>query len=331
VPKPQGWEFGLSNAEMKMLSALPSKKDTCIFIGLPHSWPLALAQKPKHFVGFCVYEGTRIPKDWIRIMGRKEVEQVWVPSEHTRSAVFNAVTNERYSFIKEKVRVVPHGVDHSIFQPQSKTCDEFVFCANKGWRRGIFDRGGLQFVFLAFSQEFAAEEKVLLRVKINPCYAPHLDWNEEIKKLGVKEVENIQVCADSWPKSQLARAYAGDCFVSPTMGEAFGLPGLEAHACGLPTIQTAFGGQLDYMSESSDWMLGYDLVPAPFEANSLDQMYEGDFWAKPRIDLLRQAMREAFEKPEICKKKAQAALESAKGWSWRNSAKKGLKYLEELR
>ena len=55
-----------------------------------------------------------------------------------------------------------------------------------------------------------------------------------------------------------------DVLLNPAMGEGFGLPILEAHACGVPAIVTDFTA----MSEvcGAGWKVGYDRVRTPLRA-----------------------------------------------------------------
>ena len=55
------------------------------------------------------------------------------------------------------------------FYPDKKEeNDKLIFIANKGWSQGIHDRGGMQWLIKAFSEEFTKDDNVELRLKINP-------------------------------------------------------------------------------------------------------------------------------------------------------------------
>jgi glycosyltransferase involved in cell wall biosynthesis len=100
---------------------------------------------------------------------------------------------------------------------------------------------------------------------------------------------------------------ASDAFVLATHGEGWGLPLLEAMACGLPTVATAWGGHTDFMAESRGFLVGIEdnLLPAPPQDFGF-----GFNWARPRHDLLRQALRLASEQDNGTKEVA------LRGWAW---------------
>ena len=75
--------------------------------------------------------------------------------------------------------------------------------------------------------------------------------------------------------------YSSNAFVLPTRGEGWGLPCVEAMACGLPPIVTNFSGPTHYMSPERGWpVLVHDTLNA-------------DGTAEPRGDSLQRAMAEA--------------------------------------
>jgi len=155
------------------------------------------------------------------------------------------------------------------------------------------------------------------------------DWNlhKELEKIGITKInKNVKFNTEILQYKQLYKLYnAGDCFLFPTMGEAFGLTAIEAMSCGLPIIYTDFGGQLDFVPEAN-WNIPYKLVPA-----NDGPMYEDVKWAKPDIEQLRLDMREAFNDKIVCDKVGLINREFVvKNFTWVHAASKALKFIEEL-
>ncbi|MEK6884710.1 MAG: glycosyltransferase [Nanoarchaeota archaeon] len=301
-------------------------EETTLSITQPWSWSQKLADKPKKFIGFLVWEGDKIPKSWIKSLEDKRVNQIWVPSNHTRDAISNTTKNED---ILNKLRIVPHGVNTEIFKPaQNLKKDYFTFVANKGWKGGWNDRGGLQYVFKAFKEEFNKSEKVKCLVKLNNAYnSPFWNWRAELNKLGINpNGADILVNVDPLPYKGLLEIYnSGDCFVCPSRAESFGLTMAEAMACGLPVITTNYGGQTDFINNENGWLIGGKEEPA-----NDDLIYEGVNWLTPNIEELRKTMRYCFNNQEEVKNKGKKALEKIKEFTWEESAKKAYKCLQEL-
>jgi len=99
-----------------------------------------------------------------------------------------------------------------------------------------------------------------------------------------------------------------DGFVLATHGEGWGLPLLEAMACKLPTVATAWGGQTDFMTEDRAFLVGIEdyLVPAPDD-------FVGFHWAQPQHRLLRQALRTVVDGAGRGGTTADIAR---RGWEW---------------
>ena len=92
---------------------------------------------------------------------------------------------------------------------------------------------------------------------------------------------------------QLRQLYS-ECqaMVAPSRGEGFGLPMAEAMLLDLPVITTGFGGQRDFCTPETAWLIDYDLSP------SKSHLAEGEaLWAEPRIDHLIALLREVREAP----------------------------------
>jgi len=92
--------------------------------------------------------------------------------------------------------------------------------------------------------------------------------------------------------------------VAPGCGEGFGLPLAEAMLLQLPVITTAYGGQCDFCTADTAWLVDYDFEPAQTHMALFDSV-----WAKPRsADLLAQLMAVKTASPESINIKTQAAL-----------------------
>jgi len=136
-----------------------------------------------------------------------------------------------------------------------------------------------------------------------------------------------KICLDNIPYDKLYKMYNdADVFVCATRAEAFNLPGIEAMACGLPTIQTNYGGQTDYMTNKNSLFINYKL-----EEVKDDIMYEGVEWAVPYIEHIKNEMRWCFNNQDKVKEMGKQALEDVKKWTWELSAKKLVEHLKKIK
>ena len=189
------------------------------------------------------------------------------------------------------------------------------------------DRGGVGYVLKAFCEEFKKDEPVELLLKLNQAYLHPNMLHAKIDELNLsKDRPPIKICMTEMPYKKLPEIYCqGDVYVCAQRADAFNLCGLEAMGCGLPTIQTGFGGQTDYTDDGNGWTINY----AIFDVKN-DIIYEGIKWAIPAIDHLRAHMRYAYENKKETKEKGEQALKDAQYWTWDNSAKKAMSFLNEL-
>jgi glycosyltransferase involved in cell wall biosynthesis len=219
--------------------------------------------------------------------------------------------------VEDKLKKIPHGVDLNKFYQKEKPIDKFRFLINKGWRNNE-DRGGTQYGIKAYLEEFTNKDNVELIVKINPGIP---DLNKLIKELVPKDKNNlplIQIIVENLPYDKLVDLYnRGNVFVSPTRAEAFNIPGIEAQACGVPTIQTRYGGQIDYMKEDIDFFIDYDLTEVEWELE-----YEGINFATPKIEHLKKIMRYCYENQNEIKERGLKAINNSHNFTWDLSIQK---------
>lgn len=329
-PKPQNWEQIVNDADLIMHSREFDPEMISILIGQAQFLPFTWADNPKTVIPFIIWEGDRIPKYWLEHLLDERIQQIWVPSNHVKEAI---LFYPEAKVLENKIKIVPHGVDLTVFKPglqeENDKSQPFNFIANKGWSQGINDRGGIQWLLKAYTEEFTNKDDVELRLKINPSYFQgEFNIHHEMEKLGIEKKNNspsLSVSTDMVDFKILPQFYEGDVFVSPTMGEAFNLPCGEAQAMGIPVITTNFGGQTDFITDENGWLIDYELV------DSKDMIYESVKWGKPNLEQLKKVMRHCYENREEVKEKAKRSLENSRDWSWRNSAKKAIECLKEIK
>ena len=323
---PQGWERVVNDNELKMITKPVHKDGIDLMIDLPQNWRMVSSER-RPFVGFFIWEGDCVPEHYMKYLMDENVKQIWVPSKHTKQAILNT-WKEPHPELIDKIKIVPHGVDTKIFKPEEpKEKDIFTFLANKGWRHNL-DRGGIQYLVKAYLEEFKTNENVELVIKINPAYGiPNIQ--SLIQQLDIKNENkpSLSFVTQEVNVNELYKIYNHcDVFVSTSMAEAFNLGGLEAMACGKPTLQTTFGGQKDYMSKLSSWGLDKGkLIPVNWEI-----MYEEVKWFLPDIDDIKKKLRYCFENQDEVKEKGKQALIESKEWTWKKSAEKAKICLKEI-
>jgi len=104
-----------------------------------------------------------------------------------------------------------------------------------------------------------------------------------------------------------------DAFVLISRGEGFGLPYLEAGACGLPVIGSNCSGQTDFLNKDNSYLVEPNGYLEATSSGNLSRMaklchfYEGQkfpYFDETSIEDTRRHMRYVFENRKEAKKKA---------------------------
>jgi glycosyltransferase involved in cell wall biosynthesis len=131
---------------------------------------------------------------------------------------------ERLGLEAEKVRVIPLGVDHQRFRPRGEEREPFLLYPARPWRHKNHAR-----LFEAFA---------LLR-RTHPDLRLVLTGGGHEDTLVPDEVDVRGLVSSEELASLYSRAA---CLVFPSLYEGFGLPPLEAMACGCPVAASRVGG-----------------------------------------------------------------------------------------
>lgn len=278
-------------------------------------------------IAYTACESTKLPKDWAYQLN--ELDKVLIPSTFCMDVLRN-------NGISTPINILPAPVDTSIFNPNVIPYDlgnikkGFVFFSVFAFQ----DRKGPSQLIKAFTNAFKEEDDVLLLI-----HSPSMDnavayyerkkipeWLNDVTE-GRKHAA-IQISTRPINDDALARLYkASDVFVLPSRAEGFGLPILEAQACGVPSIVTNYSGMTDLVNESNGWLLDYYLVNIPLQMIPYYRNYIGGKWADPSVDHLTQLMKYTFEHREEVKIKGRNAHANSEIYSLESTGRMAKKLI----
>jgi glycosyltransferase involved in cell wall biosynthesis len=272
-------------------------------------------------IGFAVWETSIIPSREIEILC--DLDEVWTPSEWGRALlVQNGVPGH-------KISVVPEGVDTELFRPGCRKPEAgrpFRFLAVGKWE----DRKGIDDLVRAFAAEFQPGEAVELVLHCFNRYLPHLDQEARVRQL----VSGPHAPIDISPPcslAELAELYAAsDAFVLPFRAEGWGLPTMEAMACGLPVIVTDYSAPRDYINSENAYPIRVDRMADVFDGYFFPSGAQLGQWAQPDLVHLRELMRHVFaHREEAAAKGRIARREVCARWTWNHAAAIAHRRLDE--
>ena len=303
---------------------IPSKQtDVTVRQGWPPDWSRPASGK---LVVIQPWEFGHLPKSWVQ--AASQVDEFWAPSEFVRQLYVSS------GIPKEKIVVIPYGVELEKFHPQAKPMElatkkkfRFLFVG------GTIRRKGPDLLIQAYLNQFTAKDDVCLVIKDfgGKSFYAGQTIGPQIRSLQkIPDTPEILYIDEEWAPEAMPGIYmACDCFILPYRGEGFGLPALEAMACALPVIVTDGGPTDDFVDESC----GYR-IPAKkmIQGDTVgDMKLAGDCWLlEPNLDLLGKRMRYVYENQKEAKAKGTAASSRARDFSWKNVAALMEKRIEVL-
>jgi len=296
--------------------------DTVIVHQLPNFYPHWRRREPgKRLVGMTVWETTRLPDGWLDLL--HSVDALIVPTEWNRQAFLNAG-------VKRPIGVIPHileatGVGDSAADSPATTVEipgvaksDFVFYTIGNW----FERKGMHLTLESYLRAFHSDDPVVLVIKTGPTDERHRRyghfWWHILRRFQTtsRATERLQRKHKSPPRVVLlpdlmsaeqirALHRRGDCFVSLTRTEGWGLGAFEAASFGNPVIMTGFGGQLAFLPPDLANLVDYRLIPADPKGAIEKEAYTAEHeWAEPDLDHGASLMRKVYENQSEAKRRA---------------------------
>ncbi len=238
--------------------------EVCVLHSIPELWPRFRQSQGPH-IGYTVWETTSLPPHWPAVVST--MDRLLMPSVVSADAF-------RAANLSVPIDVVPHiyrpsspGADGARFrEAHGIPADHTVFYSISTWtaRKAVWS------TLHAYCSAFTNRDATTLVVKTD-FVGPAHDGDgirRPVQRLVRDLVETYpqapRVCLIVRSLSQTEiedLQAAGDCFVSLTRAEGWGLGAFDAACAGKPVIITGWGGQLDYLGSDDELLVRYQLVP----------------------------------------------------------------------
>lgn len=271
-------------------------------------------------IGYTMLEVDGLPADWVAACNR--MDEVWTPSRW-------GVETFASAGVTSPLQVMPLGYDPACFHldlPARKIDGRFTFLSIFEWG----ERKGPEVLLQAYARAFTARDDVALILRVNN-FDRSISVSRQIADLGLPAggPPIMLLYNQHIHHANLGPLYrSADCFVLSTRGEGWGLPILEAMACGLPVIATNWSAQTEFLHSGVGYPVNVrELIPAEAKC----PYYEGWRWADPDIEHLAHLMRHVYEHQDEARAVGtRAAAEVAAKWTWRHAAERVLARLNTL-
>ena len=285
-----------------------------------HDINLILAEANHHYfyhkyegpkIGYFVWESTRCYEPFFQKL--KECDQIWVPSQWQADCTIAQGADA------EKVKVVPEGVDSSVFFPENIQCpsDKFRFLIFGRWdnRKSTIE------LIRAFKNTFGHNPNVELLISVEDHFnADGLGSTENRLKKYDLISKNIKILNFPSQKEYVNILKSGHVFLSCSRSEGWNLPLIEAMACGTPSIYSDCSGQLEFAAgKGVPVKIIGEIETKHFYATGAT--CQGN-WYEPDFKDLESKMVEVYNNYEFYKKKAvEESKDIIEKFSWDNAAK----------
>lgn len=273
----------------------------------------------RHFRGrkivWWFFESDCLAPLWIEQL--RPFDQVWAPS------AWAARVLAAHGLPEARLRVVESGFNQAVFHPApqpGRVRQEYVFLQVGKYEK----RKSIDETVSAFRAEFPAQRWPDVRLWLKADFPM---FPERVQQLAqhVADDARIRVISGRFSDEDMADLYrSADAFVFPSKSEGFGLPCLEAIACGLPAIATAVSAQTAFLDPIEGLYHAVDYTVAPIDDEDYRRFYESDYagsplgnWALPSVDSLRAAMRALYERRAEWRERGRLAADRLRvDFSW---------------
>jgi glycosyltransferase involved in cell wall biosynthesis len=225
------------------------------------------------------WEESLVPREWIASFN-DHLDLVAAPSRFVKKAL-------RDSGLETPITVVGTGVDHIARIAPEPVAHQL----GRGFRflhvSSAFPRKGVDVLLRAYAQAFTSADDVTLVLKTFPNIHNTVALQLEELRRGEPRFPDVVLMDEDLPAGQILELYRRcHALVAPSRGEGFGLPMAEAMWLGLPVITSAAGGQADFCTDETCWLVGGELAPSRSHVAQ-----RGSLWFEPDLGSLVRALQ----------------------------------------
>ena len=272
-------------------------------------------------IGYNVWETTEYPELFFNLI--KKYDQFWVPSK------WQAECLAKQGYDESKIKVVPEAVD-PVFKPidinsKKKGKFRFVVCGRWDYRKSTED------IIRNFLKEFGGKQDVELILNVdNPHAKDGLSTEERLRQLGLDD-PIIKVVHFLSRDEYVELLQNANVFVSCARGEGWNLPLMEAMACGIPSLYSDWGGQLEFAKGKG---IPVDVTGEQLALNPDNGTFDGDFpgnYCEPNWVDFRAALRQVYNNDlDFDRKAKKESVDIRINFTWEKAAQTAMKHLKEL-
>lgn len=282
-----------------------------------------LDDAPGRRIAYTVWESTKYPDDWIGPLSR--ADEIWIPSKWGRDVLIDN------GLPAERIHVVPEGVDPILFNPDIAPTEALKnFNGFKFLNIGRYEeRKGTAKLIKCFDRAFGSNDDAVLVLACDNQHDPDFNIGKILRGLELQHPERIAFIPPVRSHARLAEIYRScDAFVSPFRAEGWGLPVIEAMACGLPVIATGYSGPTEFLGDTA-YSIDFRLTDIDIPYFDASDSNYGQ-WADPDEDHLIALMREVYAEREAAKRRGlQGSSHVIENFSWDHAAQKAATRLDE--